>query len=431
MYRRNIIPSLRDALGDTPVALLGGARQTGKTTLIREGLGVSPSNYATLDDLEVLGAAASDPAGFLAGLSRAGEPVVLDEVQRAPGLFPAIKASVDRDRRPGRFLLTGSANVLLLPKLSESLAGRMEILTLWPLAQAEIEGAGEGRSFVDRLFSSASPMEQFAGLRPCSREEIVERVVRGGYPEPMARSAVRRPQWFESYLAAILQRDVRDLANIEGLTQMPRLLAILAARTASLLNASDISRTAGIPYSTLSRYLTLLETTYLVHTLPAWSGNLTTRLIKSPKIVLNDTGLAAHLLGVSEERLLQDPSLFGGLLENFVAMEILKDIGWSKTRPSLYHWHTVNREEADLLLERRDGTLVGVEVKASATVGAGDFKGLRALENMTKDRFVGGVVLYTGERVVPFGEKLYAVPLNALWTKEDQERGLGRYSDRS
>ena len=196
---------------------------------------------------------------------------------------------------------------------------------------------------------------------------------------------------------------------------MPRLLAILAALTASLLNTADISRTTNIPYSTLTRYLTLLETTYLVRTVPAWSGNLTTRLIKSPKIVLNDTGLASHLLSVSEARLLKEPTHLGGLLESFVAMEVLKDIGWSETRPSLYHWHTANREAVDLLLETRDGGLVGIEVKASGTVGAGDFKGLRVLEALTTDRFIRGVVLYTGERVVPFGVKLFAVPLSALW----------------
>jgi predicted AAA+ superfamily ATPase len=231
----------------------------------------------------------------------------------------------------------------------------------------------------------------------------------------MARPAARRQNWFDSYIATILQRDVRDLANIEGLTQMPRLLAILAARTASLLNTADISRTANIPYSTLTRYLTMLETTYLVRTVPAWSGNLTTRLIKSPKVILSDTGLASHLLGLSEARLLQEPTRLGGLVENFVAMEVLKDIGWSDYRPTLYHWHTANRDEVDLLLEKRDGSLVGIEVKASGTVGAGDFKGLRALESMTADRFVRGVVLYTGERVVPFGEKLFAIPISALW----------------
>lgn len=414
MYRRNLATQLKEALADTPVVLVGGARQTGKTTLVREqGMTPAAAPYATLDDLDVLSAATSDPVGFIAGLSASGEPVILDEVQRAPGLFPVIKASVDRDRRPGRFLLTGSTNVLLLPKLSESLAGRMELLTLWPLSQAEIAGVGE--SFVDKLFASTSPLKAFASLPTAPREDVIERVVRGGYPEPMARAVARRQNWFESYIATILQRDVRDLANIEGLTQMPRLLAILAARTASLLNTSDISRTANIPYSTLTRYLTLLETTYLIRTVPAWSGNLTTRLIKSPKIVLGDTGLAAHLLGVSQERLLQEPTHLGGLLENFVVMEVLKDIGWSETRPTLYHWHTANREEVDMLLETRDGSLVGIEVKASATVGAGDFKGLRALEALTGNNFLRGMVLYTGERVVPFGEKLFAVPLSALW----------------
>lgn len=254
-----------------------------------EGLTPSEASYATLDDLDVLSAATSDPVGLITGLSASGEPVILDEVQRAPGLFPVIKASVDRDRRPGRFLLTGSTNVLLLPKLSESLAGRMELLTLWPLSQAEIEWVGQ--SVVDKLFASASPLKTFASLPAMTREDILERVVRGGYPEPMARSANRRQNWFESYIATILQRDVRDLANIEGLTQMPRLLAILAARTASLLNTSDISRTANIAYSTLTRYLTLLETTYLIRTVPAWSGNFTTRLLKSPKLCWAIRGL--------------------------------------------------------------------------------------------------------------------------------------------
>lgn len=414
MYRRNIATQMHHALADTPVVLLGGARQTGKTTLVRgQATGNNPHNYVTLDDLEPLSAATSDPAGFLAALGAFGEPVILDEVQRAPGLFPAIKASVDRDRRPGRFLLTGSANVLLLPKLSESLAGRMEILTLWPLAQAEIEGTD--RSFVDALYSSLSPLKQFAAPSAATREELIGRIVRGGYPEPMTRPQARRPHWFESYRDTILQRDVRELANIEGLTQMPRLLSILAARTASLLNTADISRTANIAYSTLSRYLSLLETTYLIRTVPAWSGNLTTRLVKSPKVVLGDTGLAAHLLGLSEARLRTEPNPLGSLLENFVVMEILKDIGWSQTRPTLYHWRTANREEVDLLLERRDGSLVGIEVKAAGTVGAGDFKGLRALEAMAGERLFRGVVLYTGARVVPFGEKLFAVPLSALW----------------
>ena len=414
MYRRAIARQLREALADTPVVLLGGARQTGKTTLVMEILKASESaNYVTLDDVEALNAATADPSGFIFSLSTASQPIILDEVQRSPGLFPAIKASVDRDRRPGRFLLTGSANVLLLPKLSESLAGRMEILTLWPLSQTEIEG--RSASFTDALFEHASPLQVFKELASTSREDIIGRVVRGGYPEPITRSEARRTSWFDSYMSTILQRDVRDLANIEGLTEMPRLLSILAARTASLLNLADISRTVNIPYSTLQRYLTLLETAYLIRPIPAWSGNLTIRLIKSPKVVLNDTGLASHLLGVSETRLVREPTRLGGLLENFVAMEIIKDIGASESRPALYHWHTANRDEVDVVLEKRDGSLVGIEVKSSGTVTSSDFKGLRKLMKSTGDRFVRGIVMYTGERVVPFGEQLFAVPIGALW----------------
>jgi predicted AAA+ superfamily ATPase len=414
MYQRLITHQLNLALADTPVVLLAGARQTGKTTLVRDTLNASIAvNYATLDDIDVLSAATADPQGFISSLGALSEPIILDEVQRAPGLFPAIKANVDRDRRPGRFLLTGSANVLLLPKLSESLAGRMEILTMWPLSQREIEGR-EG-SFVDSLFGDPSPIEVFKDIVPASRTNIVDRIVRGGYPEPISRTGQRREAWFDAYLSTILQRDVRELANIEGLTQMPRLLSILAARTSSLLNLSDISRTANISYSTLQRYLSLLETAYLIHTLPAWSGNLTTRLIKAPKVILNDTGLASYLLGLSEARLIREPTHLGALLENFVAMEVFKDIGAGLSRSTVFHWHTANREEVDLVLEKRDGSLVGIEVKASGSVNSSDFKGLNSLKKMTGDRFIRGILIYTGERVVPFGEQLFALPLSALW----------------
>lgn len=414
MYTRNITQNLKDALADTPVILLAGARQTGKTTLIHaEDWGIPTSNYVTLDDLDSLSAATSDPTGFLEGLSARGEPIILDEVQRAPLLFQTIKAMVDRDRRPGRFLLTGSANVLMLPKVSELLAGRIEILTLYPLAQSEIEGVTH--SFVDRLFATETLLKTLPATLPTSRENLIQRVVAGGYPEPLARTPARRQNWFDSYITTILQRDVRDLANIEGLTQLPRLLSVLAARTASLLNVSDISRTINIPHSTLQRYLPLLEATYLIRTIPAWSGNFTTRLVKSPKVILNDTGLAANLLGLSAERLISDMMDGGGLLENFVAMEIIKDSGWSRTRPAIFHWHTANREEVDLVLERRDGKIIGIEVKASGSVGSGDFKGLRALQAQVGDAFLQGVVMYSGERIVSFTETLLAVPIAALW----------------
>jgi len=418
MIRRNILGGLERALSDTPVVLVTGARQTGKSTLVRN-LAPNPGStglrYATLDDTAVLAAAKADPAGFLQTLSAGGEPVVVDEVQFAPELLPAIKIDVDRDRRAGRFVLTGSANVLVLPKVSESLAGRIEKLTLWPFAQAEIHG--KEKSLVDFLFSD----EHFGAIParsvPLERSDWVGRVVAGGYPEALERSADRRRDWFASYVTTILQRDVRDLANIEGLTQMPRLLALLATRTASLLNVADLSRTLGLPYTTLNRYLSLLEAIYLIRLLPAWTGNLGTRLLKTPKILLADTGLCAYLMGISAERVLENPDFGGGLLENFVAVELMKDAGWSTVKPAVYHWHTVARSEVDLVLESRDGRMVGVEVKASANVSTSDFRGLRALQTACErygQHFHRGIVLYTGQHVLPFRDGMSAVPLSVL-----------------
>ncbi|HEY3269395.1 MAG TPA: ATP-binding protein [Armatimonadota bacterium] len=409
MYYRNITPRLLEALGDSPVVLVIGARQTGKTTLVQSLPGERfAAEYITLDDSSALSAVA-DARGFVAGLSG---PAIIDEVQHAPGLFPAIKASVDRDRRPGRFLLTGSANVLLLPKLSESLAGRMEILTLWPLAQAEI--AGRRQSIVDTLFSS-TPFP--SGLSGIPRDELAGRIVSGGYPEPLSRqSEARRHAWFDSYLTTILRRDVRDIANIEGLSRLPRLLSLLAARTAGLLNMSDISTTAGIPYATLHRYFAVLEATFLVQLLPAWSGNLTSRLIKTPKLVMSDSGMAASLLGENAERLLREGPTLGPLLETFVAMEFRKDAGWSETRPALFHYRTHARQEVDIVLESPSGDIVGIEVKAATSVNASDFRGLRSLQEAAGERFVRGVVFYTGDNVTPFAERLHAVPISLLWS---------------
>lgn len=413
MIQRHLVPSLRDALADTPVVLLSGARQVGKSTLA-EGLaaegfgGAETARVVTLDDATVLAAAEADPDGFVRSLEG---PVVIDEVQRSPGLFRALKATVDADRRPGRFLLTGSADVLTLPRVSESLAGRMEVLTLWPLSQGELEGRPE--RFVDAVFGEALPPAVEGA--PVTPADLRRRVVRGGYPEAVARaSADRRGRWFASYVTTILQRDVRDLANVEGLTQMPRLLQLLAARTGSLLNYSEVSRASGLPNSTLKRYTALLEATYLFRTLPAWSANLTKRLVKAPKAVVTDTGLAAELVGVGE---VGGPGemAWGGLLETFVAMELEKQRGWATRRVAPFHFRTVRGEEVDVVLEAASGALVGVEVKAAARVGPGDFAGLRALEAARPSAFVRGVVLYGGTEVVPFGERLHAVPVSALW----------------
>ena len=411
MRSRSLAPRLLEALADSPVVLLTGARQTGKSTLVQHLAATEhPARYLTLDDPTVLAAAQSDPAGFVAGLEG---NVVLDEIQHAPELLPAIKLSVDRDRRPGRFLLTGSAKVLLLPRVAESLVGRMENLTLWPFSQSEIEGA-PGNFVEEFLAREWSP----SACPPESRRSLLQRVVRGGYPEVLTRAAAHRRQaWFASYVTTILQRDVRDLANIEGLTAMPRLLALFAARATGLLNYAEVSRSIGLPQSTLKRYMALLETTFLLQLQPPWSGSLGRRLVKSPKVLLSDTGLMAYLLGLEGEEMTEDSALVGPLLENFVAMELLKQSSFTRSRPQLLHFRMQTGREVDVVLEDRAGNVAGIEVKASASVSARDFDGLRALEEQSGKRFRRGAVLYSGSEAISFGPRLHALPTSVLWGK--------------
>ena len=412
MIKRWLTAPLLEALADTPVVLLNGPRQAGKSTLAQEVASHEhPARYLTLDDATTLAAARSDAQGFLAGLE--GRPTVIDEIQRAPELFLAIKAQVDRDRKPGRFLLTGSADVLLLPNLAESLAGRMEILTLWPFSQGEIEKTQEG--FIDAIFSHTIFRGKYPRLKWL---DMIQKILRGGYPEILNRQIKsRQAAWFGSYITTILQRDVRDITHIEGLTALPRLLALLAARAASLVNFSEISRTSTIPQSTLKRYMTILETTFLLQTLPPWSGNLSKRLVKAPKLVIGDTGLMTYLLGLNQERLLQDPVLTGHVLENFVIMELKKQLGWNRTKAQLFHFRTQAGQEVDIVLEDLSGRVVGMEVKSSASVSATDFKGLRLLHETVGKHFLRGIILYAGSEFIPFGSELYALPINALWTE--------------
>ncbi|MSP61811.1 MAG: ATP-binding protein [Myxococcales bacterium] len=413
MFRRLTAAVLAEALRDSPVVLLNGARQTGKSTLVQTlAIDGHPAAYVTLDDATAFAAAVSDPAGFLAGFDG---PVVIDEVQRAPGLFRALKAEVDRRRTPGRFLLTGSADILLLPHLSESLAGRMEVHTLWPLSQGEIEGVEEG--FIDALFAPRGALRIPRDLRGGEgRADLVRRIAAGGLPEPLQRaSEKRRAAWFSSYVSTLLSRDVRDLANVEGLTALPRLLALLAARTASLVNFAEISRATGLPQSTLKRYIALLETLFLVQPVPAWSANVGKRLVRAPKLSLVDTGLAAHLQGIDEKRLLTNGEQLGPLLESFVALELRKQRGWSHLRTTLFHFRSHAGAEVDLVLEDPSGRCVGIEVKASASVGPQHLRSLRAFAELAGRRFHRGVVLYTGSEAVAFGDELYALPVSALW----------------
>ncbi|MGA2262664.1 MAG: ATP-binding protein [Acidobacteriota bacterium] len=410
MIRRNIETLVRAGLAESPVVLINGARQTGKTTLVRAlAAGIRKAAYITLDDSAVLGGVAADPRGYLSGLEGT---IIIDEVQKAPALFPAIKMAVDVDRRPGRFILTGSANVLMLPKLSESLAGRMEILTLRPFSQGEIEGRRE--TFINRLLSGKGfPIND----RAVHGTSLAQRIHRGGYPEAIRRAATPRRAWFASYLTTILQRDIRDLSNIDGLMETPRLLALLAARSSALLNISELSRSAGIPHTSLQRYLALFEAAFLIQRIPAWTANLSKRLVKAPKVLLGDTGFMAHLLNAAEDAVLKDANLSGRFLETFVGCELLKQAEWEESRPLLMHYRTAAGKEVDFVLEEGGRRVAGIEVKSSHAVSAQDFSGLRSLAEDAGKQFAAGVVLYAGEKVVPFGPHLWAVPISELWVE--------------
>ncbi|MGL4608972.1 MAG: ATP-binding protein [Trueperaceae bacterium] len=401
---RAITPRIQGALQDTPVILITGSRQVGKSTLVKA---VSSASYITFDDLAVLERAQRDPIGFVAGLP---EKVILDEIQRVPELMLPIKAAVDKNRKPGRFLLTGSANVLMLPKVADSLAGRIAIFTLSPLSQLELEGSPV--TFMDRLFY-AQPT-----VTTSTPTNYIERILKGGYPEVLTRSSSRRDAWFEDYVRTFVQRDVRELANITGLIDFARLLRLLALRTSTVLNGADVARDAAINAMTFKRYFALLELSYLLFSLPAWSFNPHKRLVKAPKLHLSDTGLAANLMNLHQDRLEQDRDQLGALLETFVATELYKQQAWSDTRGQFYHYRVHGGSEVDLVFEDQRGRLVGIEVKATATPREDDFRGIKAFQQNTGKRFFRGLVLHTGEHILPFSDKLWAMPISTLWRND-------------
>ena len=405
---RHLRESVLSALADTPVVYLVGARQSGKTTLARSAVGERfPARYLSLDDPATLAAAQADPAAFLDGFDG---PVILDEVQGAPALAGSLRAAVDHRREPGRFLLTGSADVLATPRLAEALVGRMEVMTLWPFSQGEIEGHRE--DFPAKLFAEEHPPGGGGGE---GRVALVERALRGGFPEPVGRSASRRSAWFRSYITTLLQRDVRDLARIEGLADLPRLLRLLAARATGLTNFSELSRSSALPQTTLKRYVALLEQAFLIRRLPAWTRNPSKRLVRSPKLFFTDTGLLASLAGWNSGRLDQHPEEVGPLLENFVISEVSKQLGWSRVSCAIHHFRTSTGREVDLVLEDEAGRVVGVEVKASSSLRESDFQGLHALAEAAGEDFLRGVVLYAGGERLGVGPGMFALPMSSLW----------------
>lgn len=408
LFKRHIKSKLSQSLKSMPVVLLRGARQTGKTTLAKSSLD-GDYNYLSFDHIPSLLAAKEDPVGFISHLEK---PVILDEIQRVPELFLPIKADVDENREPGRYLLTGSADPLLIPQLGDSLAGRMRLLTLWPFSQGELRNHNE--TFLDQIFTPSL----FTGkTADWSKEDLLQLVTQGGYPAPLLMKEERdRQDWFNDYISLILQKDVLDLSKIENVNQMPHLLMLLGARVGSLLNVEELTRTVKLSTTTLHRYLELLRTLFLVNLVPAWSKNLGKRLVKSPKVYLNDTALLLFLVNVNRERLAQDPYLFGSVVENFVILELLKQISWNDKLIRLYHYRDYNRSEVDILLEGPGGDLVGIEVKSSETVKGDDFKGLKQLQESAGKPFLQGIVLYAGNKYLSFGEKMTAAPISALWS---------------
>ncbi len=398
-----------EAAQDTPVVLLNGARQSGKSTLVKE-LFSETHAYWTLDDPSLLSLIKNDPARFL---SEAERPLIIDEVQRFPEIFLPIKVMVDQNRKPGQFILTGSANVLALPRMADSLAGRMEVHTLWPLAQAEIHEASQ--CFIDSIFEQKLP--DFKRIEsPNASADLLNALTIGGYPSSILKqSDKRRDEWFHSYITTLIEKDIRDLSNIEGLTEIPNFLNVLAARVGSLLNTAEISRSLSLSTTTLRRYLTLLEKIYIVELLPAWTKNLSKRAIKSPKIYLNDTGLLCHLRGQDTGALLRQHHHLGHLIENFVIIELMKLFTWSKIRARLYHYRSQSGQEVDIILEGYDSRIIAIEIKSSTSVNPSSFKGLEHFEQEMPDAFFRGIILYGGDKIIPYKKNMYAIPISALW----------------
>ncbi len=396
-----------EAMGDSRVVALLGARQAGKSTLAQVlAAGRLPADYLTLDDEPVRSLAAGDPAGFVAGLKRRA---VIDEVQRVPELLLAIKSRVDRDHTSGQFLLTGSANLRRLPTVSDALPGRVDYITLWPLTQGEI--AGRAESFLGRLFDGEAPRVVDA---PVGRREYAELLLAGGFPEARLRSGAARSRFFDSYVASIVERDVADTSRVHDPAAVGTLLRLVAARSGSIARYDSLAREAGVDGKTAKSHVDVLERLFLVRVRRPWHVNLGHRQVKAPKLYVADPGLLAGLVGTDASRVREDDGFAGALFETFAATELERQASWSPEPLSFWHYRDGDRE-VDVIVERPSGEIVGVDVKAGATVRARDFRGLAHLREHIGRRLVAGVVLHTGEQTLPFGERLWALPLNALW----------------
>lgn len=409
-YRsRRVEARVTEALTDTRVVAIIGARQVGKSTLVKKLTRTRPGAIERrLDRPTDLQSARADPELFV----HHRELQVIDEVQRAPELMLAIKAEVDEDPRPGRFLLTGSARLLGLRALPDALVGRMETIELWPFSQGEIERTTD--DFVDRVFEEEPVLE---GGGNTERADYVARLSRGGFPDAIGRDEGRRARYFTAYINDLIDRDVQQLADIQRRDTLHLLLRALAGRAGQLLKVDALASDLRLPTTTVERYITLFEEVFLLKRVPAWTASTTTRAVQTRKLMFVDTGLCAHLIGRTAKRLLKDDGAVGPLLENFVMGELARQLEWCQTRASLHHYRTRDGNEVDAVLESADGRVVGVEVKAGMTVRTDDFASLRHLQQRLGDRFQLGLVFHTGQGTLSFGERLLAVPIDALWSR--------------
>ena len=406
LYPRYAVQKVREALADTPVVLIHGPRQCGKTTLARM-VGGDDYAYFTFDDINILAAAQEDPVGFV---ERLPERAILDEVQRCPDLFSSLKQSVDRNRKPGRLLMTGSANVLLVPNLSDSLAGRMEIVPLYPLSRCEIDNVAP--CFFGELFSGFKQITHAGRMG----NRLVELILLGGYPEPQQRETWKRKrQWYRNYCETLVQRDIQALARISRLDAIPKLLELAAGQTSRLLNISELASPFQLSRPTIRDYAELLERIFLLSFLQPWHSNRIKRLIKTPKLHIGDTGLACSLLNLDQGQLQENRPLLGQLLETFIYNELKRLSSWHDSDLSLYHYRDKDLYEVDIVVQQNGRDIAGIEVKAAGTIQEKDFRGLRRLQQASSGTFLVGVVLYDGDHLLPFGEKLFGVPISALW----------------
>ena len=403
---RHAARAVADALADTRVVLVNGARQVGKSTLVRAVAGERAAEWRDLDRAQDRQSALADPTGFVAF----DELMVIDEIQRVPDLLLAIKVAVDSDPRAGRYLLTGSSRLLGMRDLPDTLPGRIEIIELWPFSQGEIDGSPDG--FIDAVFGNGPDIRHESAL---TRADYAERLVRGGLPEAVAREDPRRRGRFHDSYVHLIDREVRQVAQIERVTELTALTRLLATRSGSIVAAGSLESELRITRPTIARYLRLLEEVFLIKRLPGWSRNLGTRVTGAPKIAFVDSGIATRLLALDAHALRRPAAPFGPLLEGFVISELARQATWSQELVDLYHYRDQNKVEVDVILENRGQQVVGVEVKAASTVRSDDFAGLGRLAERLGDDFLAGIVLYTGSATLPFGSKMRAVPVSALW----------------